>query len=66
MLFRSKDFTAGQYMQLLPTYPNHMSLPEESRRALFEGIYEAIEKHGGKITVYYTMDLELARKSSVC
>ncbi|MCI8442735.1 MAG: class I SAM-dependent methyltransferase [Provencibacterium sp.] len=62
----TKDFTAGQYMQLLSTYPNHMSLPEESRRALFEGIYEAIEKHGGKITVYYTMDLELARKSSVC
>lgn len=58
----TKDFTARQYMGLLSTYPDHMSLPEDSRRALFEGIYEAIEKYGGKITVYYTMDLELARK----
>ena len=26
-------------------------------------IEEAIEKHGGKITVYDTMDLQLARKN---
>ncbi len=57
-----KDFTAEEYMELLRTYPDHMALEEERRQALFAGIYEAIERHGGTITVHYIMDLELARK----
>lgn len=63
MLFRSeKDFTADGYMALLRTYPDHMKLPEDDRNRLFDGIRRAIIKHGGVMTVYYTMDLELARK----
>ncbi|WP_217957797.1 class I SAM-dependent methyltransferase [Acutalibacter muris] len=58
----TKDFTAGEYMGLLRTYPDHMSLEPQSRDGLFHGIYDAIERHGGVMTVYYTVDLELARK----
>ena len=58
----TKDFTAEEYLELLTTYPDHMKLAEPDRRALFEGIYNAIRHHGGIITVYYTVDLELARK----
>ncbi len=57
-----KDFTADEYMALLKTYPDHMKLPEPHRSRLFGGIRNAIERNGGLITVYYTMDLELARK----
>lgn len=57
-----KDFTADEYMALLRTYPNHMEIEEADRKMLFEGIHSAINNHGGIITVYYTMDLELARK----
>ncbi len=39
-----------------------MKVEEADRKMLFEGIHSAIKKHGGIITVYYTMDLELARK----
>lgn len=59
----TKDFTADEYMELLRTYPDHMKLEEEKREKLFTGIYEAIQRHGGVITVYYVMDLELGRKA---
>lgn len=57
-----KDFSADEYMRLLKTYPDHMRLEDEKRKGLFEGIYQAIQKHGGVITVYYAMDMQLARK----
>ena len=40
----------------------YMRLEESNRKMLFEGIHSAIRNHGGIMTVYYTMDLELARK----
>ena len=58
----TKDFTADEYMELLRTYPDHMKLPDDDRTKLFDGIRGAILRHGGVMTVYYTMDLELARK----
>lgn len=65
LYFTTKEFTADEYMALLRTYPDHMSVEEADRRKLFEGIYAAINNHGGILTVYYTMDLELARKPYV-
>lgn len=59
---QTKDFTADQYVELLQTYPNHMALDEPNRRGLFEEIHAAIERHGGTMTVHYTVDMELARK----
>ena len=59
---QTKDFTADQYVELLKTYPNHMALDEPDRRGLFEEIHAAIERHGGTMTVYYAVDMELARK----
>lgn len=58
----TKDFTADEYMKLLRTYPDHMSLEPMKREMLFHEIYNAINEYGGIITVYYTMDLQLARK----
>lgn len=57
-----KDFTAEEYMGLLRTYRDHMALEPVSREKLFQGIFRAIQCHGGIMTVYYTVDLELARK----
>ena len=58
----TKDFTADEYMALLRTYPDHMKMEPSDRKKLFEGIHSAINRHGGIMTVYYAMDLELARK----
>lgn len=63
MLYHTtKDFTAEEYISLLRTYPDHMKLEPVAREKLFEGISHAIVDNGGTTTVYYTMDLELARK----
>lgn len=63
MLYHTtKDFTAAEYISLLRTYPDHMKLKSVTREKLFEGISHAIMNNGGTMTVYYTIDLELARK----
>ena len=58
----SRDFTAEAYMLLLSTYPDHMKLEKDNREQLFRGIYDAINRNGGVITVNYIVDMELARK----
>lgn len=58
----TRDFSAEAYLELLRTYPDHMALEEPVREEFFRKICEAIQRHGGIITVYYTMDLQLARK----
>ena len=59
---RTRVFTAAEYVQLLGTYSDHISLPDEVRLPFFRAVEEAIEAHGGTITIYDTIDLQLARK----
>ena len=57
-----KSFTADEYIKLLSTYPDHMSLEEEKRKEFFKKIKSAIKKYGDEISVNYIVDLLLARK----
>ena len=57
-----RPYTAGEYVRLLSTYSDHIALEEGARREFFAGIKQAIEKHGGEITIYDTVDLQLARR----
>ena len=59
---RTRVFTASEYIQLLGTYSDHISLPEEVRLPFFRAVEDAINAHGGSITIYDTIDLQLARK----
>ena len=59
---RTRVFTAAEYVQLLGTYSDHISLPDEVRLPFFRAVEEAINSHGGSITIYDTIDLQLARK----
>ena len=59
---RTRVFTAAEYVQLLGTYSDHISLPDEVRLPFFWAVKEAINAHGGSITIYDTIDLQLARK----
>ena len=62
LFHRQRVFTAKEYVQLLGTYSDHIAIEENIRKVFFSKIEEAIEKHGGTITIYDTIDLELARK----
>ena len=55
---RTRTFTAAEYIDLLRTYSDHNSRPPEFHAR----IAAAIDAHGGKINVFDTIDLQLARK----
>lgn len=60
---RTRTFTANEYIQLLGTYSDHIAIEESIRMKFFHEIREAINDNGGIITIYDTIDLQLARKS---
>lgn len=62
LFYRQRVFSAKEYVQLLGTYSDHIAIEESIRTAFFAKIEEAIHNHGGTITIYDTMDLQLARK----
>ena len=60
---RTRTFTAQEYKTLLGTYSDHIAIEETIREVFFSKIEDAINHHGGTITIYDTIDLQLARKS---
>lgn len=62
LYYRERVFTAAEYVQLLGTYSDHINLPDEVRLPFFRAVEDAIDAHGGTITIYDTIDLQLARK----
>ncbi len=59
---RERIFSAEEYIGLLGTYSDHIAIEKSIREKFFSKIKAAIERHGGSITIYDTLDLELARK----
>lgn len=59
---RTRTFSAEEYVTLLGTYSDHIAIEETIRKKLFDGVEEAINNNGGSITIYDTIDLQLARK----
>lgn len=62
LFYRTRTFSAAEYRMLLGTYSDHIAIELKIREEFFSKIEDAINRHGGKITVYDTMDLQLARK----
>jgi SAM-dependent methyltransferase len=62
LFHRTRTFTAAEYRMLLGTYSDHIAIEENIRETFFAKIEEAIHAHGGEITLYDTIDLQLARK----
>lgn len=62
MFQRTRTFSAKEYIMLLGTYSDHIAIEEAMRTEFFAKIEEAINNHGGTMTIYDTIDLQLARK----
>ncbi len=62
MFYRTRTFSAKKYIALLGTYSDHIAMEETIRKEFFAKIEEAINHHGGSMTIYDTIDLQLARK----
>lgn len=59
---RTRSFSAKEYISLLGTYSDHIAIEQNTRKKFFSEIEEAIDNLGGQITIYDTIDLQLARK----
>ncbi|MCH5287020.1 MAG: class I SAM-dependent methyltransferase [Christensenellaceae bacterium] len=62
LFHRTRTFTAHEYRTLIGTYSDHIAIEEGFRNEFFSKIEEVINAHGGSITIYDTIDLQLARK----
>ncbi|MCM1235655.1 MAG: hypothetical protein NC123_10440 [Butyrivibrio sp.] len=62
LFYRKRVFSAKEYIELLGTYSDHIAIEENIRTEFFAKIEAAINKHGGTLTIYDTIDLQLARK----
>jgi len=60
----STRYETKEYLGLLNTYSDHLRLSEQRRKALFEGIAESIERHGGYIEKPYLAVLYIAQRTS--
>lgn len=59
----SVEYTTEQYLDLLSTYSDHISLPEIDRNALFAGIAGLInDKYDGRVLKNYESVLNLRKK----
>ncbi len=56
-----QEYTPDQYLNLLNTYSDHLSLAEAVRQDLFAAIRELIQAHGGGVTTSYVAVLYLAQ-----
>lgn len=52
----------AEYSALLGTYSDHIAMEENVREVFFSKIKDVINHYGGSITIYDTMDLQLAKK----
>jgi hypothetical protein len=56
------EYSAEQYIELLSTYSDHISLPDAERNALFEGILDLIRtEYGGCVLKPYQAVLTLRK-----
>jgi len=62
LFYRTRTFSAKEYITLLGTYSDHIAIEESLRIQFFHEIEDAINRCGGSYTVYDTIDLQLARK----
>ena len=62
LFYRTRSFSAKEYTQLLGTYSDHIAIEEKIRNEFFGEIEKAINRNSGKIEIYDTIDLQLARK----
>jgi len=62
LYYRTRTLKTGEYISLLNTYSDHRALPPDVKTAFDQDMKKAIDAVGGKIRIYDTMDLYLARK----
>ena len=59
--FLTQSYSSEEYLGLLSTFSDHITLPETQRDALFAEIRKLIDEHGGTIEKPYRSALYMAQ-----
>ncbi len=59
---RVRTLSAAEYRMLIGTYSDHITIEENIRERFFDAIEATINRHGGSISIFDTIDLQMARK----
>lgn len=62
LFHRVRTLSAAEYRKLIGTYSDHITIEESIRKRFFDSIEDAISLHGGSISIFDTIDLQMARK----
>ena len=62
LFYRVRMLSAPEYRKLIGTYSDHITIEENIRERFFDAIENTINRHGGSISIYDTIDMQLARK----
>jgi len=62
MYYRTRTYSAEDYVSLINTYSDHLAMRQDQRLQFSNEMIKTINNFGGKINVYDTIDLHLARK----
>lgn len=62
LFHRVRTLSAAEYRKLIGTYSDHITIEENIRERFFDAIEDAINRHGGSISIFDTIDLQMARK----
>lgn len=63
LMHQTRNLNTEDYISLLNTYSDHISLESGIKEQLYKGIREVINGYGGNIVIHDTIDLYLAKKS---
>ena len=63
LFHRVRTLSAAEYRKLISTYSDHITIEESIRKRFFDAIEETINRHGGSISIFDTIDLQMARKA---
>ena len=60
--YQTRTYTADEFLAYIATDADHLTLSETKREAFFNEIRKLIVRYGDKITIYDTVDFQIAKK----
>lgn len=60
--YRTRTYTTEEFLAYLATDEDHLMLSETKRAAFFNEIRKTLMRYGDKVTLYDTIDLQIAKK----
>ena len=62
LFHRVRTLSSAEYRMLISTYSDHITIEKNIRERFFDAIEDTINRYGGSVSIFDTIDLQMARK----